>query len=199
MVPAFVDPPLAQVDGRASTNVCYGRNVRHRIRPANTEKSKNKTARTCAPDKGTSAWPGLRKSGDCSRRSPRRRARSIDGLARRGYQGQMAWMARDPAMRTDPRKLFPEARSVVVVAENYYTPAKHSDDPTTGKVSRYAWGDDYHEVVGSKLGSLLAWIKEEVPEAEGKSLRRHSTDDGQGLGGARRTGLDWQTHKSHYT
>jgi len=86
----------------------------------------------------------------------------------RGYHGEMAWMARDPEMRTDPRKLFPAARSVVVVAKNYYTPAKHSDDPATGKVSRYAWGDDYHEVVGTKLRSLLAGIKEEFPQTEGK-------------------------------
>jgi epoxyqueuosine reductase len=77
-------------------------------------------------------------------------------------------MARDPEMRSDPRKLFPAARSVIVVAKNYYTDAKHSDDPVTGKVSRYAWGDDYHEVVGGKLRSLLAWIREEVPQAEGK-------------------------------
>src|SRR5437667_7302599 len=80
----------------------------------------------------------------------------------------MAWMARDPEMRTDPRKLFPTAASVVVVAKNYYTPSTHMNDPATGKVSRYAWGDDYHEVVGSKLSSLLSWIKAEIPEAEGK-------------------------------
>src|SRR2546422_11654718 len=54
-----------------------------------------------------------------------------------GFQGQMTWMSRDPEMRTDPRRLFPAARSVIVVAKNYYTPAKHNDDPATGKVSRY--------------------------------------------------------------
>lgn len=90
----------------------------------------------------------------------------------RGYHGQMAWMARDPGMRTDPRKLFPAARSVVVVAVNYYTPSHHTphtSEPVTGKVSRYAWGDDYHDVVGGKLRALLAWIKGEVPAAEGKT------------------------------
>src|SRR6266850_675157 len=87
---------------------------------------------------------------------------------RRGYHGGMSWMARDPEMRTDPRRLFPAARSVVVVAKNYYTPQKHKDDPQTGKVSRYAWGDDYHDVVGEKLRALLAWIQEEVPGAAGK-------------------------------
>lgn len=86
----------------------------------------------------------------------------------RGYHGAMQWMARDPEMRTDPRKLFPAARSVIVVAKNYYTASKHNEDSATGKVSRYAWGDDYHDVVGSGLRSLLAWIKTESPEAEGK-------------------------------
>jgi epoxyqueuosine reductase len=87
----------------------------------------------------------------------------------RGFQGEMRWMEREPAKRTDPRLLLPSARSVVVVALNYYTPHEHSDDPERGKISRYSWGDDYHDVVGEKLKSLLAWIKEEWPEAEGKA------------------------------
>jgi epoxyqueuosine reductase len=86
----------------------------------------------------------------------------------RGYHGEMHWMGRDPDKRTDPRSLFPHARSVIVVALNYYTRDKHSRDPETGKVSRYAWGDDYHEVVGSKLRALLGWIEEQVPNASGK-------------------------------
>ena len=86
----------------------------------------------------------------------------------RGFHGEMNYMARDPQLRTDPRKLFPEARSLVVVTLNYYTPHQHSNNQTTGKVSRYAWGDDYHDVVGEKLRALLAWIKEQRPETEGK-------------------------------
>jgi len=86
----------------------------------------------------------------------------------RGYQGEMKWMARDPDLRTDPRKFFPQAQSIVVVALNYYTPAKHAEEPATGKVSRYAWGDDYHDVLGSKLQSLLSWVEEQDPAAAGK-------------------------------
>ena len=96
-----------------------------------------------------------------------------------GYHGEMGWMARDPRQRTDPRQIFPEARSVVVVAVNYYTDHQHAASTArgggrdhggslTGKVSRYAWGDDYHEVVGDKLRALLKWIKEQSPETEGK-------------------------------
>src|SRR5205085_5687899 len=93
----------------------------------------------------------------------------LEEWLQRGYHGAMQWLARDPVQRTDPRLVMPQARSIVVVALNYYTPHEHTNDNATGKISRYAWGDDYHEVVGDKLKSLLAWIKEQWPEAEGKT------------------------------
>jgi epoxyqueuosine reductase len=96
------------------------------------------------------------------------RARLEEWL-RRGFHGEMNWMARDPERRADPQLVMPGARSVVVVALNYFTPHEHSNDPATGKISRYAWGDDYHDVVGGKLKELLAWIKAECPAAEGKA------------------------------
>lgn len=86
----------------------------------------------------------------------------------RGYHGTMAWMARDVEKRVNPREIFPAARSVIAVALNYYTPHQHEENPAVGKVSRYAWGDDYHDVMMAKLRSLLAWIKEQDPRAEGK-------------------------------
>ena len=87
----------------------------------------------------------------------------------RGLHGEMRWMEREPLKRTAPRLVLPSTRSVVVVALNYYTPHEHANDPATGKISRYGWGDDYHDVVGGRLKSLLAWIKEQCPEAEGKA------------------------------
>ena len=95
------------------------------------------------------------------------RARLEEWLAR-CYHGAMAWMARDTVRRTDARELLPGARSVVAVALNYYTPHRHAGGASSGKISRYAWGDDYHDVLGEKLRALLAWIKETVPGAEGK-------------------------------
>lgn len=86
----------------------------------------------------------------------------------RGYHGEMSWMARDVAKRLDPREVFPPARSIVVVALNYYTPHQHDENSRTGKVSRYAWGDDYHDVLKTKLESLLSWIREQAPDAVGK-------------------------------
>ena len=115
----------------------------------------------------------------------------------RGYHGEMAWMQRDVEKRIDPRLVFPQARSIVVVALNYFTPAKHQDNPATGKVSRYAWGDDYHDVVGRKLHSLLTWIKEQQPEAEGKVCVdiQPVMDKAWAV---RRVGLVRQTHKRNH-
>ena len=97
----------------------------------------------------------------------RERVRLREWLAR-GFHGGMGWMARDPEQRTDPRALLADARSVVVVALNYYTPHTHADDAATGKISRYGWGDDYHDVLKGKLQELLARVKENWPTAEGK-------------------------------
>src|SRR5215208_2889122 len=91
------------------------------------------------------------------------RARLEEWLAR-GHHASMGWMERDVARRTDPRELLPGARTVVAVALNYYTP----HEPGRGKISRYAWGDDYHDVLGEKLKALLAAVKEFAPAAEGR-------------------------------
>ncbi len=86
----------------------------------------------------------------------------------RGHHGEMAWMEREPEKRTDPRLIFPEAKSVISVAINYYTPHEHSSEGEAGKISRYAWGDDYHDLVKEKLRDLLDWIMVEYPAAAGK-------------------------------
>lgn len=84
------------------------------------------------------------------------------------FHGEMAWLEREPEKRTDPKLLFPEAKSVIVVALNYFTPNEHEESDEKGKISRYAWGDDYHDVVKEKLRELFAWINAEIPESEGK-------------------------------
>lgn len=85
-----------------------------------------------------------------------------------GFHGEMRWLEREPEKRADPRLLLPGARSLIVVALNYYTPHEHTEADEKGKISRYAWGDDYHDVVREKLRELLGWIQEENPAAEGK-------------------------------
>ncbi len=94
-------------------------------------------------------------------------ARLTEWLSR-GFHGNMAWLEREPEKRVDPRILLPGARSVIVVILNYFTDHEYTDDPAFGKISRYAWGDDYHAVMREKLSALLDWIKLESPDANGK-------------------------------
>lgn len=86
----------------------------------------------------------------------------------REYHGTMDWMARDPDKRADPRLLMPDCRSIVVCTLNYFTPYTHQGSATRGKISRYAWGDDYHDVLWQKLNELLVWIASREPSAHGK-------------------------------
>jgi epoxyqueuosine reductase len=111
---------------------------------------------------------GFNKVGIVGAQSLADEGRRLKEWLARGYHGEMGWMARDVEKRISPSEIFPPARSVVVVALNYFTPHEHQQNPATGKVSRYAWGDDYHDVVKEKLTSLLSWIREQEPRAEGK-------------------------------
>jgi epoxyqueuosine reductase len=118
--------------------------------------------------KARALFEGFNKVGIVGAESLEDEGRRLKEWLARGHHGEMRWMARDVHKRIDPHEVFPQARSVVVVALNYFTPQQHQQTSGTGKVSRYAWGDDYHDVVKEKLVSLLAWIKEQEPRAEGK-------------------------------
>lgn len=111
---------------------------------------------------------GFNKVGIVSAAALDEEGRRLKEWLARGYHGEMSWMARDVEKRVSPREIFPEARSVIVVALNYYTPHQHEQNPASGKVSRYAWGDDYHDIMTEKLRALLSWIKEQDPGAAGK-------------------------------
>jgi epoxyqueuosine reductase len=113
-------------------------------------------------------FEGFNKVGIIGAESLDDEGRRLQEWLARGHHGEMSWMARDVYKRISPQEIFPSSRSVVVVALNYFTPHQHQENPATGKVSRYAWGDDYHEVVKEKLLSVLSWIKEQEPRAEGK-------------------------------
>ncbi len=76
----------------------------------------------------------------------------------KGYHGEMAYLARPAAIagRGDPALLLPGVQSVVVVAANYYPPPPSADlqDPSRGVLARYAWGDDYHDLLVPRLRQL---------------------------------------------
>jgi len=72
-----------------------------------------------------------------------------------GKHGDMAWMARNVERRTDPRVVLPGARSVIVLALNYYQGAGPENDY---RIARYAWNDDYHDLIEKKLRELDAFL-----------------------------------------
>ena len=81
----------------------------------------------------------------------------------RGYAGQMHYMARSASRRADVRSVLPSARSVIVTATNYNVDRPYStecSDSSRASIARYAWGDDYHDVVGRRLDALLEWMRD---------------------------------------
>ena len=80
-----------------------------------------------------------------------------------GYAGKMDYLKRHLPLKTDVRQLLTEAKSVVSLAMNYYTldpPKALANDPARGQISRYAWGDDYHDVIRQRLSELVDFIKQ---------------------------------------
>ncbi len=86
-----------------------------------------------------------------------------------GRHGTMDWLARTEKERADPKAFFPEAKSVLMTAHNYYrADEKMLSSPEAGSISNYARGRDYHKVVRKKLKTLLNWIIQEIPETKGR-------------------------------
>ena len=84
----------------------------------------------------------------------------------RGYAGEMAYLSRSADRRADVRCVLPTARTVIVTATNYNTDRPYSTecaDPSRAQIARYAWGDDYHDVIGARLEALLAWMRAQSP------------------------------------
>jgi epoxyqueuosine reductase len=90
-----------------------------------------------------------------------------------GAHGEMQYMARGAEKRRDPQKILPGAKSIVILALNYFPgekvhtsesvhsrrrPARHT--PATGRIARYAWGDDYHHVIAAKLRRIDNFLSE---------------------------------------
>lgn len=88
----------------------------------------------------------------------------------RNYHGEMRYMENHLEKRVDPRNLLAGAKSVISVALNYQTPFKHETNPDKARISRYAWGDDYHNVLRPRLKKLLAYIEQLIPETAGRAF-----------------------------
>lgn len=81
-----------------------------------------------------------------------------------GYQAGMDYMNRNIDKRKDVKKILSSAKSVISLGMNYFSPEKYSHDENKGKVSRYAWGKDYHLVIWEKLDRIIELLKVEEPQ-----------------------------------
>ena len=92
----------------------------------------------------------------------------LEEWLKRQYQGKMSYLERHFDKRLDPTLLVPGAKSVVSLIYNYFPEAHQPGD--TLKVAKYAYGEDYHDVVRDKLNALMNIIHEEIGEVSGRAF-----------------------------
>lgn len=106
-----------------------------------------------------------------------------------GYHGTMFYFPKRFEKRLDPRLLIRNARSMIVFSYNYYPEKEQKQDPEVPKIARYAYGNDYHQIIWDKLNSL----QEDMKEIFGKFHGRGFVDSAPILERewAKRAGIGW--------
>jgi epoxyqueuosine reductase len=108
----------------------------------------------------------------------------------RGHHGTMSWLAERKHERGDIFTYFPDVKSVISLGMNYYTGYGQSELNSDNKFSNYAWGEDYHDILKSRLYKLLNWLKIEMPDLNG--IACVDTSPVMDKVWAQRAGLGWQ-------
>lgn len=93
----------------------------------------------------------------------------LESWLNKNHHGEMSYMANHFDKRLDPRLLVDDAKTVISLLFNYYTDQQQSD-PEAPKISKYAYGEDYHYVIKDKLKELLAFIQTEIGEVNGRGF-----------------------------
>jgi len=93
-------------------------------------------------------------------------AKQLDQWLKNGHHGKMSYMENHFDKRLDPRLLVDNAKSVVSLLLNYYPSEEQNTDAP--KISKYAYGEDYHFVIKEKLKDLFQFIQEEIGEVGGR-------------------------------
>ena len=115
-------------------------------------------------------------------------ARQLDSWLKLNYNGKMGYMENHFDKRLDPRLLVDGAKSVVSLLLNYYTEAEQAD-PEAPKISKYAYGKDYHDVIRTKLKELFRYIREKIGEVGGRVFVDSAPVMDKAW--AKRSGLGW--------
>lgn len=114
-------------------------------------------------------------------------ARRLEQWLSKDMHGVMKYMENHFELRVDPVKLVPGAKSVITLLKNYFPSQQQRDD--TVKISKYAYGKDYHEVIREKMNRFLQSIREKIGEVHGRGF----VDSAPVLerSWAQRSGLGW--------
>ena len=112
-----------------------------------------------------------------------------------GYHATMQYLEKNLEKRRDIREIRPGAESVIVVGLSYHTPYQHENEEGQGKISRYAWGTDYHEILPVKMQEIVSVITSINPDA----LSKIYVDTGpiSEKQWARKAGIGWQGKNSN--
>jgi epoxyqueuosine reductase len=108
----------------------------------------------------------------------------------KNFHADMEYMTRNVEKREDVRKILPSAKSVISLGMNYYKPETYSGAKNKGKVSRYAWGKDYHLAIWEKLDWIISEFKEN--ESSFEAISYVDTGPVMDKAWAVRSGLGWQ-------
>ena len=95
-------------------------------------------------------------------------AKRLESWLNKGFNGNMQYMENYFDVRIDPSKLVPNAKSVITLLLNYFPTEQQNE--ASPKISKYAYGNDYHDVIRKKLKTLLYLIKEEIGEVQGRGF-----------------------------
>ena len=155
---------------------------------ANTKEKYNEIIKAEAKRLGFS-FCGIAKAQFLEQEAPK-----LEQWLKDGKNGKMEYMENHFDKRLDPRLLVDHAKSVISVSLNYFTNEKQEDE-TAPKISKYAFGTDYHFVIKHKLKSLLNFIRVEIGEVNGRAF----VDSAPVLDKvwAQKAGLGWQGKHSN--
>jgi epoxyqueuosine reductase len=123
--------------------------------------------------------------------------RAIQERIKRGMFDGLPWFTEERAqVSCHPDALLPEAKSIITLAMSYLTEQLSEDDETVprGRISRYAWGDDYHDIIKPKLKQFASWLNEYAHEEYPEDIEaRLFVDTGRMVdrAAAQRAGLGW--------
>ncbi len=95
-------------------------------------------------------------------------AKKLESWLAQGFNGSMQYMANHFDMRVDPTRLVPGAKSVITVLLNYFPEEQQKKEDV--KISKYAYGKDYHEVIRAKLNEFIFLIRENIGEVNGRGF-----------------------------